>query len=126
MFRRLTVRALLSAPAVAILAAPALASPARVQLHGTVKIVEDGRPASGGDVGKFKMTGAFLDSGTLRTNFVSASGSVVHLRRLLVGARGRIVFKLAITSNGTNVGPIKGVWTILSGTGAYAGLHGRG
>ena len=126
MSRRVISRMLFAVAALAILSAPALASPAHLQLRGTIKIVEDGRPASGGDAGRFKMTGALSDAGTLRTNFVSAKGNVVHLRRQLVGAKGKIVFNLAITSNGTNVGPITGVWSIVSGTGAYAGLHGKG
>ncbi len=116
----------LAAAALALVAAPAFAGLARAQVHGTVRIVEDGRPASGGDIGKFTMSGAFRDSGTLRTNFVSAHGKAVNLRRLLVGSRGRILFKLTISTNGTNVGPITSVWTILSGTGAYAELHGHG
>jgi hypothetical protein len=116
----------LAGAALALLAPPAFAGLASVHVRGTVRIVEDGRPASGGDIGKFTMTGAFKDSGTLRTNFVSAHGKAVNLKRLLVGSQGKILFKLTITTNGTNVGPITSVWTILSGTGAYAGLHGTG
>jgi hypothetical protein len=95
---------------------------------GKVKVVIAGTndrippPTDGSLAGKgtFKASGAFTDTGAaLGYRAVSAHG--ITLRFVTKGKKGTITFVVKIdTTTGTSR------WTILSGTRAYAGLHGKG
>ena len=79
-------------------------------------------PTNGGIAGRGRFTarGAITDKGTT-TTYRWVKGSLITLRTVALGAKGKLVFVVTIdTSADTSR------WTIASGTGAYKGLHGHG
>ena len=97
---------------------------------GKVKVVIVGTndrippPTDGSLAGKgtFKATGAITDAGpVLAYRTVRADGTLITLRFVAKGKKGAITYLVKID---TNAGTSR--WTILSGTGAYKGLHGKG
>jgi len=97
---------------------------------GKVKVVIGGTnhrvppPTDGSLVGKgtFKATGAISDAGlALAYRSVSANGTLITLRYVAKGKKGVITFLVKIDTNAST-----SRWTILSGTKAYEGLHGKG
>lgn len=97
---------------------------------GKVKVVIAGTndrvppPTDGSLAGKgtFKATGAITDAGpALGYRRVTANGTLITLRFVAKGKKGTITYLVKIdTTAGTSR------WTILSGTKAYEGLHGKG
>jgi hypothetical protein len=70
--------------------------------------------------GQFTASGAITDKGTV-TGYRTVKGAFITLRFVSVGKKGTITFVVKInTSIGTSQ------WTIVSGTKAYKGLHGKG
>jgi hypothetical protein len=61
------------------------------------------------------------DSGTA-TDYRTQKGANVLIRRVITGAKGTITFVIKIPQ----IGGGGETWTITSGTGAYAKLHGHG
>jgi hypothetical protein len=89
--------------------------------RGGIKFYVDVRFVQPLGEGTFATSGAFTDSGT----FVSFPGGDNHDGKLIIwrrfsGKRGSIVVQDVFAPTET------GSWTILSGTGAYAKLHGHG
>jgi hypothetical protein len=72
--------------------------------------------------GSFKATGAITDAGpALAYRTVTADGRLITLRFVTKGRKGALTYLVKIdTTAGTSR------WTILSGTKAYNGLHGKG
>ena len=97
---------------------------------GKVKVVIAGTndrippPTDGSLAGKgtFKASGAIPDAGTaLGYRTVRPDGTLITLRFVTKGKKGTITYIVKIdTSAGTSR------WTIVSGTKAYKGLHGKG
>ena len=72
--------------------------------------------------GTFKASGAIADAGTaLAYRTVRADGTLITLRFVAKGKKGTITYVVKID---TNAGTSR--WTIVSGTKAYKGLHGKG
>jgi hypothetical protein len=118
---------------VVVLACALLASDPRVALAGddakggdkvALHITETGNAdlADGSleGLGRFTISGAVSDSGTTAA-YRTETPATVLIRRVMVGKKG--TFSLLLTIYKT-----RGVklWTITSGTRAYAGLHGKG
>ena len=66
-------------------------------------------------------TGALHESGPEIT-YRAQTAETIFIRRVVTGAKGTITFVINIPTDGAGGEP----WTITSGTGAYAKLHGRG
>ena len=87
------------------------------------------RPLSGSDVtdggvagqGRFRISGAITDKGKV-TDHRTVKGGTETLRRVTVGERGTITFRITIHLGGSS----PETWKITSGTRAYKGLHGHG
>jgi hypothetical protein len=98
------------------------ADPARPgAIHGSVKFYLDARYLKPLGEGTFATSGAFTDSG----DFVSVpAGSTTAGKTIVwhrfIGRRGSIVVQDVFAPTET------GSWTIPSGTGVYANLHGHG
>jgi hypothetical protein len=91
------------------------------RLRGAVKFYLDVRYPQPPGVGTFATSGAFTDSGTfIGYSAGAAPFGKVRIWRRFAGRKGSIVIQDIFSS------PETGSWTILSGTGVYAGLHGRG
>jgi hypothetical protein len=90
-------------------------------LHGNVKFYVDVRFTQPAGQGTFATSGAFTDSGTF-TSYSAGAAPVGKTRiwRRFAGKRGSIIVQDVFETTET------GSWTILSGTGAYARLRGRG
>ena len=67
------------------------------------------------------LTGALHESGPEIT-YRAQTADTIFIRRVVTGAKGTITFVINIPTDGAGGEP----WTITSGTGAYAKLHGRG
>ena len=78
--------------------------------------------------GTWTATGAIADSGTLIEPKVNFVGSQLHIERVFTGAQGTITIHIqsTLTSVVGDTGTFTGHWVVISGTGAYANLHGRG
>lgn len=85
--------------------------------------------------GTFSATGAFTDDGTINNLSIgfSALGAptfgITHVTVLFTGDDGTFTLKAQITETLTanpQVLTDSGTWTIITGTGAYAHLHGQG
>jgi hypothetical protein len=79
--------------------------------------------------GTWTATGAIADSGTLIepiVNFVDSHQ--LHIERVFTGAQGTITIRIQSTVTGVvgGTGYFTGNWVVVSGTGAYANLHGEG
>ena len=78
--------------------------------------------------GTWAASGTINDSGTLSEPTVFFSGGQLHIDRICTGAKGQITIKIqSKIINGTdNSTTFVGEWLIVSGSGAYATLHGQG
>jgi len=77
--------------------------------------------------GTWAASGTINDSGTLSEPTVFISDGQLHIVRICTGAKGQITIKIQskiiVTDNSTT---FVGEWVIVSGSGAYATLHGQG
>jgi opacity protein-like surface antigen len=76
-------------------------------------------------------TGAFVDAGSLADAgaFTAGSSSTFHTNRLYTGSDGSFTVRAdvrLIPTSDPSVLDVEGRWAVLSGTGAYARLHGAG
>jgi hypothetical protein len=78
-------------------------------------------------VGTFNASGLFADTGSATEVFFTADGSI-HGVKTLVGDQGTITirFQANLTWKSDGTGEANGRYVIVSGTGAYAKLHGVG
>ena len=93
-----------------------------VRIAGTNKGHKGAAVTDGGvaGTGRFTAAGAIADNGTVVV-YRTVKGVLITLRFVTVGKKGTITFVVKIdTDRGTSR------WTIISGTKAYKGLHGRG
>ena len=75
--------------------------------------------------GTWTATGALADSGTLVEPSVNFVGNgQLHIERVFTGTQGTITIRIQSTLVGP--GTFTGYWVVVSGTGAYANLHGEG
>jgi len=119
---RLARLAIPAALAFALAAAATAARPAGSGgIRGSVKFYVDVRFVQPAGEGTFATSGAFTDSGTF-TSFSAGTASLgkVRIWRRFAGKRGSIIIQDVFEKTET------GSWEILSGTGAYARLRGRG
>jgi len=94
--------------------------------HITVRATET---RTGGDIrdggvagrGRFRISGAISDRGKV-TDYRTVKGTTASLRRVTVGTRGTITFRITIHLDGSSAE----TWTITGATRAYKGLHGHG
>lgn len=121
--------------ALAVMAASAVALAASTSASASQEITIDTAKPPGPVSGTFAATGAFSDSGAINNLSIgfSALGApefgITHVTVLFTGDDGTFTLKAQITETLTsdpNVLTDMGTWTIISGTGAYADLHGRG
>ncbi len=93
------------------------------------------KPTGPGHPGTFSVAGAIADSGSVTTDaFALTAGpsphtEVPHITQTLHGQAGEITVKMEIQVSGTSDPAIAiedGNWQVVSGTGAYATLHGAG
>src|SRR5690348_5522840 len=125
MRKRNIVLSLAVAPAVAVL----LSSCASQNVPGRNLTMHCTENLTGVDVtngglaghGRCTITGIIHDSG-LATDYRTQNGTTALIRRVVTGAKGTITFVITIHLAEGGGEP----WTIRSGTGAYAKLHGHG
>jgi hypothetical protein len=86
---------------------------------GKVTFVQKGVLTHPADKGTWRMAGAIVDSGTFVGVCAPCVAAYANLRRTYRGKKGTFVLLHHI------VVP-KDSWTLLSGTGLYRGLHGKG
>jgi hypothetical protein len=127
MRKRKTVLSLATAPAVAALissCAPAGQNVAHsnltVQCTDTITNMDETNGGISGH-GHCTLTGVLHDSGP-DIGYRTQNGETILIRRVITGAKGTITFVITIPMASGGGEP----WTITSGTGAYAELHGRG
>ena len=96
-----------------------LAAGALTGAGGNVTFVQNGVLTHPADKGTWTMRGAIIDSGTFVGVCAPCSSDPVQLRRTYKGKLGTFVLLHRIHVP-------KDRWTMLSGTGRYAHLHGRG
>jgi hypothetical protein len=119
---------LAAAPAVAALISSCAAA-AQGVAHSNLTVnctetVYSGVEVTGGGVsghGHCTLTGVLHDGGRA-TDYRTQNGETALIRRVVTGAKGTITFVVTIHLANGGGEP----WTITSGTGAYANLHGRG
>jgi hypothetical protein len=73
--------------------------------------------------GRFRISGAISDAGPV-TDYRTVNGSEILIRRVAVGKRGMITFRIKLDMNAPSTA--LGEWTITSATRSYEGLHGSG
>lgn len=119
----------------AVIATVAVAFAASSSASGSQDITIQTSKAPGPVSGAFAATGAFVDSGAINNLTIgfSALGApdfgITHVTILFIGDEGTFTLKAQIKETLTsdpNVLTDTGRWTIIAGTGAYAGLHGEG
>jgi hypothetical protein len=96
-------------------------TPVRIETHGVLT-----GPAS--VAGTFAMTGAVSDSGTFVDSF-SLDGDTIRVIKTLSGSKGTFTLRAkgaVVMTSPTAATFTGGSWRVLSGTGAYADLQGRG
>lgn len=92
--------------------------------NGPVNPGPNGNGVTDGGVagtGRFTITGAIDDHGTY-VGYRKVTDQIARVKTVLVGRRGTITVVTTIHLGVESRSP----WTIISGTKAYAGLHGRG
>ena len=102
----------------ALLPAPALSAPSA---GGKVEITYDGKIGRGTAPGhaKFVAKGAITDSGRVVIN-ARDTGPIVYTKLRFTGKKGTFRINETIVKGGLHT------WKLVSGTKAYAGLHGKG
>jgi hypothetical protein len=104
-----------------LLAVLALAPFAGGEITGAgVAWVQNGFLTHPGDKGTWTMSGAIVDQGTFVRVCVKCTGASADLRGTYRGKKGTFILLAHIEL------PQPDRWTLLSGTGSYAGLHGSG
>jgi hypothetical protein len=107
-------------------ASPALATTSRaVTIESRVDL--NTQPATGA----WTATGRIADSGTLFEPVLDAVGVgslQLHIERVFVGGQGSITIRIqsSLTGFAQGIASFTGHWVVISGTGAYADLHGEG
>jgi hypothetical protein len=86
---------------------------------GKVRFVQNGVFTHPADKGTWRMTGAIVDSGRFVGVCAPCRDAYANLRRTYTGRKGTFVLLHHI------VVP-RDSWTLLSGTGFYKGMHGKG
>lgn len=79
--------------------------------------------------GTWAASGLINDAGTLTEPKIFFVGNgELHITRVLTGAKGQITIRIQskLTGETDDTATFVGHWVILSGTGAYAKLHGQG
>ena len=104
---------------------PAEKRPVKVVIRGTERAQEEQTDGGIAGLGIFKASGAITDRGTVTTYraLTGVNDSVILLRHVTKGEAGRITYMVKID---TTRRPVRPRWWIVSGTGAYKGLQGRG
>ena len=127
MWKRNVALSIAVAPAVAVLissCAPAGQNVAHsnltVQCTDTITNMDETNGGISGH-GHCTLTGVLHDSGP-DIGYRTQNGETILIRRVITGAKGTITFVIKIPQIGGGGEP----WTITSGTGAYAKLHGHG
>lgn len=110
------------------LAATGLAAPTTNSLAGKITVraweklkAEDVTNGGVAGTGHFKTSGVVVDAGTV-TDYRKVSGNTITIRRVTVGKRGAITFRITIQMNDYSPAP----WVITSATKAYKGIRGSG
>jgi hypothetical protein len=124
MRKRSIVLSLVAGPAIAV-----LTSSCGQNVPGSNLTVQCTETLTGADVtnwgvaghGHCTLTGRLQDSGRT-TDYRTQTEDAIFIRRVITSAKGTIIFLVKIPT----VGPGGESWTITSGTGAYAKLHGHG
>jgi hypothetical protein len=76
--------------------------------------------------GTWTASGAIADSGTLVEPYVNFVGNgQLHIERVFTGTQGTITIRIQSTLVGDTL-TFTGYWVVVSGTGAYANVHGEG
>jgi hypothetical protein len=120
-FALLALVVLLSAATLALAPASPATSGQAVTINSQIQ--------TGPFTGTWTATGAIADSGALiepNVNFVG--NGQLHIVRVFTGAQGTITIRIESTLNSVvgDTGTFTGHWVVVSGTGAYANLHGQG
>lgn len=118
----------LAAAALAVSASGSLAaseqtaSSGKITVHSTeVLKAEDVTDGGVAGTGRFTISGAIGDKGTV-TDYRTVKGArAIIIRRVAAGKKGTITFAITI-----NLTAGSAPWTIASGTRAYKGLRGKG
>jgi hypothetical protein len=108
------------AVALAALAMAPLADGGRTT-GGSISWVQNGFFTHPGSKGTWSMSGAVVDRGTFAGVCVKCYGATADLRVMYEGKRGTFVLLARVRSFHERT-----QWTLLSGTGSYAHLHGKG
>ena len=123
--RRTTLVVAILAAALGVL--PAVAAPPQTQ---TFTVVEQFEPQSGvfTSDGTVVCASGTTSNNTFGSGFQSNRGVIFHVRKTITCNDGSGTFILQIQARlGFNVGDMTfGPWVVLSGTGDYANLNGRG
>ena len=124
MRKRNLVLSLAAAPAIAVVISSCTqnAPDSNLTVHCTDTIT--GADITNGGVaahGHCTLTGALYDNGP-EIDYRTQTPEVITIRRVITGAKGSITLVVKIPQ----VGAGRETFTITSGTGAYAKLHGRG
>jgi hypothetical protein len=96
-----------------------LAAGALTGAGGKVAFVQNGVFTHPADKGMWTMKGAIADSGSFVGVCAPCTEAIANLRRTYKGKHGTFVLLHHIKVPNDR-------WTLLSGTGRYAGLHGQG
>ena len=116
--------------ALAIAVAGSLAASTKTSLAGPITVrswetlkPKPGEVTGGGTVGtgRFRISGVVTDAGAV-TSYRTVRGNKVTIRRVTVGKRGSITFRITITMNDYSPPP----WVITSASKAYGGIRGKG
>jgi hypothetical protein len=103
-------------------ASPAAAASGVITMRSTeILKPQDVRDGGVSGTGRFTISGAITDKGTV-TDYRKVKGNTALFRRVTVGKKGTITFLTTIQLGTASPAP----WTIISGTKAYKGLHGKG
>ena len=123
-------RIALSALVVVLSAASlAVASPSSASTRLAVAISSQIDLSTDPATGTWTATGAIADAGTLTEPFLKFVGNgQLHIERVLTGEQGTITLRIQSTLTGVigDIAKFTGYWVIVSGTGAYADVHGQG
>jgi hypothetical protein len=79
--------------------------------------------------GTWTATGGIADTGTLVEAVpIFVGNGQLHIERVLTGEQGTITVRIQSTVTGVvgDTATFTGYWVVVSGTGAYADLHGHG
>ena len=121
--------ALFALIAVLSAASLALAPPSSASTSQAVTITSQIDLNTDPPTGTWTATGAITDSGTLTESVpIFVGNGQLHIERVLTGQHGTITVRIQSTVTGVvdDTATFTGYWVVVSGTGAYADLHGHG